>query len=452
MLEADTRDAQAPGARRLQGSCSDRFDAEHGSRRTPPGPGDAYHASESLLGWIGENLDRFGDIFKARAFGGDIYVVNHPDYIRHVLRRNWKNYRKGFAIKKIGLLLGRGLMVSEGELWKTQRKLIQPAFHRSAIDALVEIMNAANRDLVKRWALAASRGETVNVTRDTSAMALNTVLMSLFGADFEEIEPHFRILTEEAARNLELVEAFKRLREIVGALVGRRRRNGDPSPDMLAMLMGLRDAAGRPAMSDPQLISEVMTTVVAGHETTASTLNWTWYLLSQHRRVEQQVHAEVDAVAQGDAVGLADMAKATLTRQVLEEAMRLYPAGWLMTRRALRDDQLGEYFVPAGTEIYIAPYFMQRHPGFWEDPHRFDPDRFAPERSQDRPDLAMLPFSAGPRNCIGEQYARTEMQVHLMTVARRLRLTYAEGRAPELDVGVNLRSKHDIIMSPQLRA
>jgi cytochrome P450 len=449
MLEADTRDARAPGLRRLQGSCSDRVDAEPGLR--PPGPSDAYHASADLLGWIGENLDRFGDIFKARAFGGDIYVVNHPDYIQHVLRRNWRNYRKGFAIKKIGLLLGRGLMVSEGELWKTQRKLIQPAFHRSAIEALVEIMNAANRDLVRRWERAASRRESVNVTRDTSTMALNTVLMSLFGADFEALEPHFRVLTEEAARNLELVEAFKALRAIVGELVTRRRRDGDPSPDMLAMLMGLRDAAGRPAMSDSQLISEVMTTVVAGHETTASTLNWTWYLLSQHSRIEQRLHAEVDAVVRRDAVGFADMAEAPLSRQVLEEAMRLYPAGWLMTRRALNDDQLGAYFVPAGTEIYIAPYFMQRHAGFWDNPDRFDPDRFGPERSQDRPELAMLPFSAGPRNCIGEPYARTEMQVHLMTVARRLRLSY-DGPAPELDVGVNLRSKHDVIMKPELRA
>jgi len=452
MFEADTRDARAPGARRLQGSCSGGLEAERGPRRTPPGPTEAYDTSQDLLVWIGGNLDRFGDIFKARAFGGDIYVVNHPDYIQHVLRRNWKNYRKGFAIKKIALLLGRGLMVSEGELWKTQRKLIRPAFHRNAVEALVEIMNATNLDLRNRWRQAAARGETVNVTRDTSAMALNTVLMSLFGADFEALEPHFRILTEEAARNLELVEAFKGLRQIVGELVSRRRRDGDPSPDMLAMLMGLRDAAGRPAMSDSQLISEVMTTVVAGHETTASTLNWTWYLLSRHPRVEQRVQAEVDTVVRGDAVGLADMAKAPLTRQVLDEAMRLYPAGWLMTRRALKDDQLGEYVVPAGTEIYIAPYFMQRHPGFWEDPARFDPDRFAPERSQDRPELAMLPFSAGPRNCIGEQYARTEMQIHLMTMAKRLRLTYADARAPELDVGVNLRSKHDFIMRPELRA
>jgi cytochrome P450 len=436
----------------MQGSCSGESDADHAPRRAPPGPAAPYDASDDLLGWIGGNLHRFGDIFRARAFGGDIHVVNHPDYIQHVLRRNWRNYKKGFAIKKIGLLLGRGLMVSEGELWKTQRKLIQPTFHKSAVDALVEVMNAANLDLVDRWERAASRRETVNVTRDVSATALNTVLMSLFGNDFEALEPHFRILTDEAARNLELVEAFKGLRAIASELVARRRRGGASAPDMLGMLMGLRDAAGRPAMSDSQLISEVMTIVVAGPETTASTLNWTWYLLSRHPRVEQRVHAEVDGVMLGRTAGLADLGNAPLTRRVIEEAMRLYPAGWLMTRRALKDDQLGEYFVPAGTEIYISPYFMQRHPGFWDDPDRFDPDRFAPERSQDRPELATLPFSAGPRNCIGEVYARTEMQIHLMTVAKCLKLTYADARTPELDVGVNLRSKHDFIMRPERRA
>ena len=452
MFETNERGAPAPGRDRLQGSCSGASGAERGDRRTPPGPTDPYDGSQDLLGWIGGNLSRFGDIFRARAFGGDIYVVNHPDYIQHVLRRNWRNYKKGFAIKKIALLLGRGLMVSEGELWKTQRKLIQPAFHRNAVEGLVEVMNATNLELRNRWERAAARRETVNVTRDVSAMALNTVLMSLFGNDFDALEPHFRVLTDELARNLELVEAFKGLREIVGELAARRKRQGDQSPDMLGMLMGLRDRAGRPAMSDSQLISEVMTIVVAGHETTASTLNWTWHLLSRHPRIEQRVHAEVDRVVHGRGVGLADLRNAPLTRQVIEEAMRLYPAGWLMTRRALKDDQLGEYFVPAGAEIYIAPYFMQRHPGFWDDPERFDPDRFAPERSRDRPELATLPFSAGPRNCIGEQYAYTEMQIHLMLVARRLKLTGLDAGTPELDVGVNLRSKHDFIMRPELRA
>jgi cytochrome P450 len=275
--------------------------------------------------------------------------------------------------------------------------------------------------------------------------------MSLFGADCEALEPDFRLLTDEAARNLELVEAFKGLRAIVGELVARRRREGGQSPDMLGMLMELRDGAGRAAMTDSQLISEVMTTVVAGHETTASTLNWTWFLLSRHPLIETRLQAEVDGVMRARTVGLADLAHAPLARQVLEEAMRLYPAGWLMTRRAIKDDQLGEHFVPAGTEIYIAPYFMQRHPGFWDDPDRFDPDRFAPERAGERPELAMLPFSAGPRNCIGEQFARIEMQIHLMTIARRLKLTYAEAGAPALDVGVNLRSRDDFIMKPELR-
>jgi cytochrome P450 len=176
-----------------------------------------------------------------------------------------------------------------------------------------------------------------------------------------------------------------------------------------------------------------------------------WYLLSQNADVVERLETEVDQLPEGDEPTLGDLARYSYARQVIEESLRLYPAGWLMTRRALKDDRFGEYFVPAGTEIYISPYFMQRHPGLWDDPDRFDPDRFSPERSQNRPELAMLPFSAGPRNCVGELFARFEMQIHLMTVAKRLRLHYAGDVPPELDVGVNLRGNHDFIMIPELR-
>lgn len=282
-------------------------------------------------------------------------------------------------------------------------------------------------------------------------MALTSVLTSLFGSDYDGLEPHFRVLTDESVRDLEFAQAFKALRVVVGELVARRRKQGVQALDMLGMLMGMRDAAGGPAMSDAQLVSEVITIIVAGHETTASTLNWAWRLLSQHPAVEQRLYAEVKGVVKGRVAGLGDLPNAPLTRQVIDEAMRLYPAGWLMTQRALKDDQLGEHFVPAGTEIYISPYFMQRHPAFWDEPDRFDPDRFAPARSQDRPELAMLAFSAGPRNCIGELFARIEMQIHIMTLAKHLRLIHVEGPAPELDVGVNLRSKNDFMMFAELR-
>jgi cytochrome P450 len=218
------------------------------------------------------------------------------------------------------------------------------------------------------------------------------------------------------------------------------------------MLMGAGDQKTGEAMPDRQLVNEIRTLIVAGHETTASTLNWIWYLLSQHLEVEDKLSRELNHLIGNKFPDLDDLPKFTYTRQVIEEALRLYPSGWLLTRRALKDDQLGDYLVPAGTEVYISPYFIQRHPDLWRDPARFDPDRFAPDRSHERHPLAMLPFSTGPRNCIGEFFARTEMQIHLMMIASRLRMRSVGKNSPELEAGVNLRSKSDFIMKPALKA
>ena len=218
---------------------------------------------------------------------------------------------------------------------------------------------------------------------------------------------------------------------------------------MLGMLMEARDRKSQ-VMPDSQLVSEIMTLIVAGHETTASTLNWTWYLLSKSAEVEEKLSSELNAVPGSVSPEVGDLAKFVYTRQVIEETLRLYPAGWLMTRAALENDQLGDYLVPAGTEIYISPYLIQRHPAFWEAPDRFNPDRFGPDESRTRHPMTMLPFSAGPRKCIGESLARIEMQIHLMTIAKHLRLRSVSEQSIELEAGVNLRNKHDFIMTPEI--
>ena len=401
---------------------------------------------------MGDQFERFGDIYQASIYGISVYVVRDPRYAQHVLRDNWQNYSKGQAIKRVALLLGNGLMVSEGELWKTQRRMIQPAFHRKTIGALTEVIRTSNVALLRRWEQAAHKKVSVNVTRDVSFVALEVVLVSVFGADYERVAPHFKILTEESARNLNFAQAFRSLGKIVLQLVAQRQEGKMVSNDILGMLMEARDQKTSQAMPDRQLVNEVATLIVAGHETTASTLNWTWYLLSQHPEVEEKLSSELNNLLGSQIPGLDDLPKFAYTRQVIDEALRLYPAGWLMTRRALKDDHLGDYFVPAGTEIYISPYFIHRHHNLWEDPDRFNPDRFGPNHSRDRHLLAMLPFSAGPRNCIGELFARVEMQIHLMTIAKQLRLRFVEKNPPELDFGVNLRSKHDFMMNPEIRA
>jgi len=398
---------------------------------------------------MGRQFRIFGDIYKASVYGTSVYAIRDVEFAHHVLVENWQNYVKGLLIKRVALLLGNGLMVSKGDLWKRQRRMIQPAFNHESIGPLTKMMTAVNSELLRKWQLAARRKESVNVTRDVSGMALEVVLRFILGDDYERVGFHFDLLSQEQARNMEFALSFRALGKVILQVIDRRRKDPATSTDALGMLMQARDPQSGQSMQDRQLIDEILTLIVAGHETTASTLNWAWYLISQHPEVEQSLSNELATLTTSSEFG--DLPKFLYTRQIIDEAMRLYPAGWLLTRKALRDDRLGEYFVPAGTEIYVSPYFIQRHPDLWEEPDRFNPDRFRPDNSRHRHRLATIPFSAGPRNCIGALFARVEMQIHLMTIGRYLRLRYIQSRPIELEAGVNLRSKYDFIMYPEAK-
>ena len=420
-------------------------------QRVPEGPPEAFDSKMDLRVWIENNFRRYGDIFSARILGTDVYVVSSPDYVQHVLRNNWTNYRKGLAIKRILMLLGNGLMVSEGEFWISQRRMIQPAFHRNVVADLYDVMKSANSKLLEKWETAAQQKATVNVTSDVSLMVLEVTLRALFGSDYSVAAPYFNILHDNPARNLGFAQMFTDLRQFVAGLVKGRRREARDGTDILGMLMEARDQRGRP-MQDGQLVNEILTLIVAGHETTASTLNLLWYLVSKNPEVERLLTAEIKSLIWESFPEIENLTKYKYTRLVIDEALRLYPPGWLLTRRAQKDDTLGEYFVPAGTEIYISPYIIQRHPELWADPDSFKPDRFYTTDVREKRAAALLPFSVGPRNCIGELFARTEMQVHLIMVANRVQLRCRNEELPEFEAGVNLRAKHDFLMVPELKA
>jgi cytochrome P450 len=417
--------------------------------RIPPGPQEKYRVTDDLLDWMSCQFRIFGDIYKASVYGTSVYAIRDIEFAHHVLVENWQNYVKGQIIKRVAFLLGNGLMVSKGDLWKRQRRMIQPAFNHESIGPLTKLITVVNSELLKKWQLAARRNESVNVTRDVSGMALEVVLRFILGDDYERVGFHFDLLSQEQARNIEFALSFRALGKIILQVIDRRRRDPALSTDALGMFMQARDPQSGQLMEDCQLIDEILTLIVAGHETTATTLNWAWYLISQHPEVEQRLSNELNTLTTFSEFG--DLPRFLYTRQIIDETMRLYPAGWLLTRKALCDDRLGEYFVPAGTEIYVPPYFIQRHPDLWEEPDRFDPDRFRPDNSRHRHRLATIPFSAGPRNCIGALFARIEMQIHLMTIARYLRLRYIPSKPIELEAGVNLRSKYDFIMHPEAR-
>ena len=227
-------------------------------------------------------------------------------------------------------------------------------------------------------------------------------------------------------------------------LIAQRRATEEEHFDYLAMLMNARDKESGEPMGERELIDEIMTLIVAGHETTASGLNWTWYLLSQHPRVESRLHAEIDAAAHVPAPTLTEMEELRYTRQVIDESLRLYPPGWVLSRRTIEADVLGGYPVPAGTNVLLPLYLLHRHPHFWKNPEAFEPERFAPEHEAQRPRFAYMPFAAGPRHCIGENFALYEMLVHLYKVARRYRLRYVPDKPLELEAQINLRTRHPL--------
>ena len=421
--------------------------------RLPPGPAAKYTSTEDLFTWMNENLYTFGDIYKAIIFGSNVYVVSNPVYCEHILRWNWRNYtRSGQIVKRISLLLGKGLIGSNGEFWASQRRMIQPAFTKTSIGGMIPLIISANADLLEKWKMAAVRHESVNVTFGLSCMVLRITLVSIFGDDYPIIAQHFEIFSENSERNLDIAQPVRLLKELIVRIAAERRRDGKVAKDFLGILMEARDRDKGQPMPDAQLANEVMTLVIAGHETTASILNWIWWLLSKYPEVQTKLSVELDRLPWGQLIAMETLPKYIHTRQVIDEALRLYPPLWLMTRRAINDDRLGDYFVPAGTEIYISPYLIQRSPELWEAPDLFDPERMDPDIALRRHELALCPFGAGPRNCIGELFARIEIQIHLMMFARELRLRCEHDGRPEVTTGINLLSKHDFIMLPELNS
>jgi len=386
-----------------------------------------------------------------------MWVINHPDDVKRVLVSNHKNYTKGSGMDRVKILLGNGIMTSEGELWKRQRYMMQPSFHRRVITEFSKLIDACNERFIAKWEAQTAHGELVNITDDMSELTLEIVLLSIFGTDLERLEKDFGsnpfdIVTKETARDLKFAYKFRQLAKLVGALAKRRQVEKTEHFDFLQMLIDARDKETGAPMSERELVDEAMTLIVAGHETTASALNWTWYLLSQNPEAEKLLHAEIDAVPEKPEPSLSDMESLSYTKNVVDEALRLYPPGWMLSRRTIAPDVLSGFEVPAGTDVLLSPYLLHRHPRYWKDPAAFRPERFDAAHENERPRFAYMPFAAGPRHCIGETLALYEMYMHLYKVARRYRLTYVPDRPLELEAHINLRTKYPLLMKLESRS
>lgn len=422
----------------------------------PPGP-----QSPCDLERLDDKLQRmhvlwrqYGDCFRVPAASrdADTIVINNPDWVRRVLVSNHRNYTKGVGIERVRVLLGNGLMASEGERWRRQRRLLQAGFHKPRIEGFFEIYYRQAMQVADRCRDAAQRGEPVNITAVASETTLLAVLQSLFSEDLERLQQAqgvnpFQLVSENSNRDLQFAVKFRALGKLVQQVMDWRRSEQRFPPDLLSHCLLARDKRSGEPMSDRQLVDEVLTLVVAGHETTAASLNWLWYLLALHPQVFDKIAAEARALALSAVPDWGMLESMQWIPWAIRETLRLYPPGWLYTRRAIAADRFGDYRVPGGSDVFICAWLLHRHPAFWEQPEAFLPERFSPQQEQRRHTYCYVPFSAGPRHCIGESFAMAEMMIHLAVLAARLRPLAVEPRNVALEAEVNLRPSQPLYVT-----
>jgi cytochrome P450 len=429
----------------------------HGDPPSVPEPHELGATDDSLERML-EWFDRYGDTYRvyAPARRSWTWVVHHPDDVKRVLVTNHRNYTKGVGIDRVRMLLGNGIMTSEGEFWRRQRRMLQPAFHRRVIQRFAGVIRDRNAVMLEAWAAAARAGQPVNLTLSMSELALEIILHAIFSEDLGRLvgdlaDNPFMLVARESKRDPRFAYEFRQLGKVVQQIIRQRRASGRRQFDFTQMLMESIDPESGQGMGERELLDEILTLVVAGHETTASALNWTWWLIAQHPDVERRLHDEHERAGDLGLAAYDDLERLPYTLAVVQEAMRLYPPGWLLTRRAVGPDRLGGCAVPPGTDVFISPYMVHRHPAIWDNAGSFDPDRFGPGRAEGRHRFACIPFAAGPRHCIGENLATFEMLLHLNGALRRFRLRPTAAGPVALEARINLRPAQDIHMRVETR-
>lgn len=432
-----------------------------GAAPTPPGDAWLGHArvfrDDPLHQFTRWGVE-YGDVVNLRIPGQRMMLVLHPDGVRHVLQSNAKSYSKqtrGFD--KMRLFLGNGLVTSEGDFWKRQRRIAAPAFHKQRIEGFAGTMTRATGDMLARW--SARSGGALDVDRELMALTMRIAGETLLSKDlsgdadvvgdaltFLTLNTNARIvrlldipLSLPTPENRRYLRAVKAIDDVLVSLIAERRAHPGAHHDLLSMLLEARDEETGEAMTDAQLRDEAVTIFAAGHETTSNALSWTFLLLARHPAVAARLYDEVDRALDGRTPTLADLPAMPYTKNVIQESMRLYPPAWIIGRRAEADDVVCGYSVPKGTQVLISPWATHRQPRFWDDPEAFDPDRFTPARSEGRVPFAYFPFGGGPRVCIGNAFAMMEAQLILAQVSQRYRLELCAGARVEPERGITLR-------------
>jgi len=435
-----------------------------GKHRLPPGPrrlAGLRQFNDNPPLFMYRLLQRYGDVARWPGIF-DICLVNHPDYARRVLSQSYEQYSKDVIdYRVLKQIMGNGLVTSDGPHWARQRKLMQPMFAHRVVSGFDAAINRLCANLLEEWDTAAT--DPVWIDRDMGRLTFQIVGATLFGSDIDEYSDEMaqiidvvNVQTQDfnalmtlfpwipTPYNRRWVKARNRLDEIVYAMIARRRREGARDNDILDRLIAARDEDTGEAMDETQMRDEVVTLMLAGHETSATALAWTLYLLATHPDVEARLAAELDSALHGSAAGSGDLNAVPYLKQVVQESMRLYPPVWGIARRSHVDERFGDYDVPAGSYIAVVPYAMHRHPDFWPDPERFDPDRFQSGRNESRHSYSYLPFAAGPRACIGLGMAMLEIQLVLAQIVQRYRLQVVPGHPVEMLPKVTLRHRYGL--------
>ena len=451
---------------------------QHRGRRQPPVArghwllGTMREFQRSPLETMVNLTEKYGDAVRFHFFLHFYgYLFCHPDHNKHVLQDNNRNYTKipHPSLVLLQPVLGNGLLTSDGDFWRQQRRLAQPAFHRRRIAEFGTIMSDAAQVMVEKWQAHADSGRAFDVAEEMMRLTLEIVGRALFSLDItREAE---RVGTAFTAVNTKLAglsakpfspylikipwlpasrtvnENVAILNEVVDSIIEERRARPDGGEDdLLGLLMAARDEETGQGMDDQQLRDEVMTIMLAGHETTAVALSWTFYLLAQEPGVRRKLEAELAEVLGGRAPTMADLPDLKYTTMVIEESMRLYPPAYAIGRWCNDGDEIGGYTVPPNSTLTLSPYLTHRHPEFWEEPDKFDPERFTAERQAERPRYAYLPFGGGPRQCIGNNFAMTEAILLLATIAPRYRLELLPGQRVEMEPLITLRPRNGLPM------
>lgn len=413
-----------------------------------------------------------GDAFRIDAGGKRIACFIHPDAIETILVRKREDFTKGAAYDEVRLLVGDGVLTAEGEQWRRQRRTIQPVMNKSFLAGFADTMVEATVDLVDSWV---ARDEAVfDIYPEMLHLALRILGQTLFGIDLSQSADvstrAFAVAIEAVSRrgntiyapplswptpaNLRLRRALAQLDEIVYGLIRGRAdalSNGESVPrDLITILLEATDAHGDP-LPHRLVHDEIITMFLAGHETTALALTWTWYLLSLHPEVERRLHDEIDSVLGGRLPTFADLPQLEYTKRVLQESMRLLPPVWNGGRDVARDTSVLGYPLEAGQLAAFVPYFTHRHPEFWPRPLAFVPERFEPGRAKGRHKFAYLPFSAGPRACVGNHFTMLEAQLAIAVIAQRYYFDVRPGHVVEAEYQITMRPRHGMVMHARRR-